>query len=187
MKIFKKIILVILILMCVIFLCFTVLYFFNIGELKNIESKYKDLESKYKDLEIVNGNLKNSKDELLNEIDNLNSKISELIGENPSDDDNEKECVFIRTLQYIQTIDYPSQDNEKYIVFSQFQTFSPVLLRIDNSININFEKNEYYEIKFKGIVPEYKKYDSLLSEFSIISIKKTNKVGFDQIQESCDF
>jgi len=87
-------------------------------------------------------------------------------------------CSITKTLQYIETINYVGQANERFAVFTQFQTFSPILLRINETFNIEFEKDQYYEIKFEG-------NSENITNMTIKSIAKTDKIGFDQIQESC--
>lgn len=46
---------------------------------------------------------------------------------------------------------------------------------------MKFEKDVYYEIEFSGNVSDKEQ----LEKYEIMSINKTDKVGFDQIQDIC--
>lgn len=94
-------------------------------------------------------------------------------------------CSFINTLKVISVLNYQSQDNEtKYLVVDFFQGSIPFIIKTKLNTN-DLINNQYYEFTFNGYKKDYVDDDNL-SLFDVIRIEKTNKVGFDQINESCN-
>lgn len=114
---------------------------------------------------------------LKNQIESLNYQINY----QPKPEANNKTCTFIRTFHYIDTLEYKQVPEEQWIIFQAFQD-NPFLLRLNNNFGVNFEKDAAYEITFTG---PFSNGGEDLNLYTITSIKKTNKVGLEQLQEPC--
>lgn len=136
---------------------------------------------------IIVSNNKSSKNEqkkLQSSIDNykirneeLNEKVSDL--KNELKFFNDYICEYTQTFRYIDEYDYQGTVPEsKFIVVDRFQEHFPIILVINKEkFDINFEKNKNYEITFNGSINGNKT--------AITKIEETEKVGLEQIQESC--
>lgn len=116
------------------------------------------------------------------------SKIEKKELENNNNNDNaidNSKCSFINTLKVVSVLDYQSQDNEtKYLVVDFFQGSMPFIVKTKLNTSDLLE-NQYYEFTFDGFKRNYENdYDLIL--FDVIKIEKTDKIGLDQINESCD-
>lgn len=113
---------------------------------------------------------KNDKTELITETKKDNEPIKN--EEKP----DIKECT--QTYYYIEDYNYTGETNtERFIVVDKFQRNIPEIFVIGNRTIINDElvPHTAYEIKFTVINEEK----------TIEEITKTDKIGFDQIQEEC--
>jgi hypothetical protein len=120
---------------------------------------------------LVNVNLREDVSELKNKLSLLNKS-------------NTSECTFIQTLRVIDILDYEGAiPEDKFILVDQYQSFNPFVLKANKEDDI--KEGKYYEFTFKGLKEKYNNNDDLISDFTILSIKETNKVGLDQIQEVC--
>lgn len=110
------------------------------------------------------------------QIANLNKQLN-----NSSKPSNNKTCTFTQTFHYLTTLDTKGQIGETFIVLEQYQGSKPFILSLVKNFDIVLEKNKAYEITFTGRISNGED----LTKYEILSIKKTNKLGMDQIQESC--
>lgn len=113
-------------------------------------------------------------------VDELNSKIKTLEEENNKF--KSKDCRYTETYFFVDYYDYQGDvPTEKYIIVDKFQAHEPIIIKYDSSkFNIDFEKRQNYEFTFTSLISngvELKK--------TIVDIKPTDKIGLDQIQESC--
>ena len=113
-------------------------------------------------------------------VDELNSKIKILEEENNKF--KSKDCIYTETYFFVDYYDYQGDvPTEKYIIVDKFQMHEPMIIKYDSSkFNIDFEKRQNYEFTFKSIVT-----NGVEGRKTIVDIKPTDKIGFDQIQESC--
>lgn len=152
------------------FLCFQLADCFHLkNEKKELQNSNSELKSKIVELE-------KETNELKNQIENLNLQLKP---QTPIIDT--RTCTFTRTYHYLETLEERGMGNEALIVVRAFQD-NPFILRLENDFGTIFEKNAAYEIQFTGSVSND---DNDLSNFKILSINKTNKVGLEQLQEPC--
>ena len=140
----------------------------------------------------------------------LNTKIDELESndiitnsdaENNNSDQTLLDCSFTRTYKIIDLMDeYRAAAPERsFIIVDQFQFFVPVVHSLPTKLKENLKVGQYYEFTYhlKGkvdaskdldmddingmIVIEHPDNDNLTAT---LQIKKTDKLGLDQIQES---
>lgn len=123
-----------------------------------------------------------------NEIKNLTKEIQtlekekielkKLALENNKPNSSTVSCKFTKTFKVLYIFDNWEADLDyTFIVVDQFQGFSPFTLRIKKEYIKNLKLNNYYEFSVNG--------DDDFNSYKILGIKETNKVGFEQIQESC--
>lgn len=145
----------------------------NNNQLSSNEQKLQQDNSKLQEkIEYLEGQVQT----LITQNDNLNNQLYH----QPEIPEDTRTCTFIRTFHYLDTLEYKQTPEEKWIIFQAFQDH-PFILRIENDFGINFEKSAAYEITFTGRVSN----NDDLSQYKIISIHKTNKVGMEQLQEPC--
>lgn len=122
------------------------------------------------------------------EIDSLNIIKNQLeidlkrINDEQNDNFEEtKRCNYIKTYKILHILnDYHNVLENTFIIVDEFQNFSPFVLEIPSKYLDKIKENNYYEFYING--SEKLEY----GEYQVEDIKKTNKTGFDQIQESCD-
>lgn len=137
------------------------------------------------------------------EIDGLksNNKITNNDVENDNVEQIALDCSFTRTYKIIDLMDeYRAAVPERsFIIVDQFQFFVPVVHSLPTKLKENLKVGEYYEFTYhiKGkmdsskelemidvvgmIVEEHPNNDNLTAT---LQIKKTDKLGLDQTQES---
>lgn len=90
------------------------------------------------------------------------------------------ECTYTKTFKYIEDYQYKGASNkERFIVVERFQEFIPSILMISDEkiLKDKLITNNFYEITFvKEIIS---------GKYSIKEIKRTDKLGLDQTQETC--
>lgn len=141
----------------------------------------------------------------------LNLKVGELesnnkitdndVVNNEDDEQIEFDCSFTRTYKIVDLMnDYIAAGPDySYVVIDQFQFFEPVVHGLPTKLKDNLKVGEYYEFTYhiKGkinltndldmddindmIVLEHPDNDNLTAT---LKIKKTDKLGLEQIQES---
>ena len=136
-------------------------------EKKNYNTRKNDLE---KELAV----LQDKNESLEEEIKTTNEKL---------DNFQNWTCEYTQTFFYVGNYEYTANvPTHKFIVVDKFQEFSPIILEINTSeFDINFEKGKKYEITFQDSSNNKISYDKPV----ITSIVETDKLGFDQVQESC--
>ena len=91
---------------------------------------------------------------------------------------------FIRTYRVVADLNETDQTGQyNFVVVEQYQLEEPVVNKLDKQYKI--EENANYEISFNGIKILEKEYSikEIFENFQIVSVKKTNKIGLDQIQD----
>ncbi len=91
---------------------------------------------------------------------------------------------FIRTYRVVADLNETDQTGQyNFVVVEQYQVEEPVVIKLDKQYKI--EENANYEISFNGIKILEKEYSikEIFENFQIVSVKKTNKIGLDQIQD----
>ena len=91
---------------------------------------------------------------------------------------------FIRTYRVVADLNETDQTGQyNFVVVEQYQVEEPVVIKLDKQYKI--EENANYEISFSGIKILEKEYSimEIFENFQIVSVKKTNKIGLDQIQD----
>ncbi len=135
--------------------------------------------------------LKEENEKLKDENITLNERIINVTEENnilkeelENEDLGESECQFIRTYIVKDFLEYTTDEKEKFVVLDQFQENDPFLIKLNNSYNL--EKNKFYEFSFKGST-KYRKSEQkfLFKNYTLKSVELTDKLGLEQIQESC--
>ncbi len=114
-------------------------------------------------------------------LDLIEEKIDS--SENYEDEVTPYNCEFVRTLTYLSELEFQPDNMFSYYVFSQYQFDEPIIIRLEKGHEFSFFKNINYEITFFGEC--YEHCDSNFSEFQVINVIETDKVGMDQIQEVC--
>lgn len=90
------------------------------------------------------------------------------------------ECTYTQTFKYIEDYEYKGATNtERFIVVDRFQEFIPSILMINDEeiLKDKLIPSNFYEITFVK--------DIISGKYSIKEIKKTDKLGLDQTQETC--
>ena len=113
-------------------------------------------------------------------VDELNSKIKTLEEENNKF--KSKDCRYTETYFFVDYYDYQGTvPTDKYIIVDKFQAQEPIIIRYNSSkFNINFEKGKNYEFTFTSIIS-----NGVEDKKTVVDIKPTEKLGLEQIQESC--
>ncbi|MCI8291562.1 MAG: hypothetical protein HFJ25_04890 [Clostridia bacterium] len=91
---------------------------------------------------------------------------------------------FIRTYRVVADLNETDQTGQyNFVVVEQYQVEEPVVIKLNKQYKI--EENANYEISFNGIKILEKEYSikEIFENFQIVSVKKTNKIGLDQIQD----
>lgn len=157
----------------------------GVKEYENYTFNYVDEENKV----VVVGLLDNSEEEqerFKKEI--INSDLIKFVkGEKLSNEvDNEENITnaktFIRTYNIL-NIAESNEDSYIYLTIRQFQEEEVQTVKVEKRLCPNIEVRKNYEFTIK---PKSKIEDNILSIFNnseIISIKKTDKIGLEQIQE----
>ena len=109
-----------------------------------------------------------------------NNRLKEQI--NNKQEDVKEECTYTETYNFIEYYDFiGTVPTSKFVVVSKFQEFSPKIIEYNESkFNIEFEKGSNYEFTFTSEIR-----NGRIDYPRLINIVKTDKVGLDQIQESC--
>lgn len=129
-------------------------------------------------------NIKNNQKEIIKtlkqEYQVLKENYNELKSngnQNATEKDKVK-CEFVNTFSIMYIFnDYKYDLDNTYVAVDIFQQFSPIILRVPNQYINDLVINKYYEFTFYGT--------SSLNEYEIINIEETNKIGLEQIQETC--
>ena len=118
--------------------------------------------------------LENQKQQLMDQL----KKMEEMT---PS---KSKECKYTQTFRYLDTYSYKGDvPFNNYIIVDRFQEFQPYLLEYDpNRIAINLEKNQFYEVTFQSLLS-----NGVENKKRVVALKKTDKLGLDQTQETCQY
>lgn len=134
-----------------------------------------------------NGNLSKEKKNLQEQVDKTVSENDELKKAIESSNDKlnslkNKTCEYTKTFLYLGDYKYTATvPTHKFIIVDQFQMFSPIILEIDTEqFDIEFKEKHNYEITFVGGIS-----DSAFRRATIKEIKETDRIGLNQIQESC--
>lgn len=133
-----------------------------------------------------NEKLKDENITLSERIINVTEENNSLKEELENEDLGELECQFIRTYIVKDFLEYTTdeKDKEEFIVLDQFQENDPFLIKLNNSYNL--EKNKFYEFTFKGSTKHRKSEQKFLfKNYTLASVELTDKLGLEQIQESC--
>jgi cell division protein FtsB len=156
---------------CLIFaLCFNLLKNFNNNK------QISDLKANIENINKKNDELQQMNTKLQTENENLKKGIN---------NDSNESCTFIKTLKIIDLYDYYANDNnQKFIIVEQFQSFDPFILKVDNNMASELKEDKYYEFTFRGN-KKLSDIDGALSNFNIVDISYTDKIGLSQIQETC--
>ena len=119
-----------------------------------------------------------------------NEENIEIIKENRhkyyNDVSNYSSCNFVRTY-YVEMLKEMEDENTTAVVLSEFQSDKLATVTLSNTLAKDLEVGSSYEFTFKT----YQAYidtdiENVFDENEVVSIKKTDKVGVEQIQEdSC--
>ena len=128
------------------------------------------------------GNLENNLNKYIDENKNLKNDI-----ENSNEKLNSyknKTCEYTQTFFYLGDYKYTANvPKHKFIIVDRSQEFSPQILEINmEEFDLNFKYNHNYEITFTESINKSSHDKPIIKE-----IKETDKVGLDQIQETCKF
>ena len=115
-------------------------------------------------------------------VDELNLKIKTLEEENSKL--KSKDCRYTETYFFVDYYDYQGTvPTDKYIIVDKFQAQEPIIIKYNSSeFNIDFEKGKNYEFTFTSTIK-----NGVEGRKIIVDIKPTDKIAFDQIQESCNY
>ena len=121
----------------------------------------------------------------------LHNKIVEMQKDNTTNNvaqenaENTTDVEFVRTYYIVANLNQTDAVAENnFYVINQFQTFNPIVIKVDKKYNL--EENENYEFTFKGAKIDGKDYinEEIFDCFEIINIEKTDKLGMEQRQDS---
>ncbi len=146
-------------------------------ELENLKSDYETLEKSNKELD--------------DDYIKMSNDYFNLLGSTSDGKTLVNDCEIIRTLTFVSHIKVNDNvDNTENVVavFTSFQDSHVVLNMTKVKYEeINFEVGKTYEVSLKGKHSEFENYnfDSMSTTYEVISATLTDKVGMDQIQESC--
>ena len=113
--------------------------------------------------------------------DNTTNNVAQENAEN----ENTTDVEFVRTFYIVANLhqtDAVAENN--FYVINQFQTFNPIVIKVDKKYNL--EEKENYEFTFKGTKIDGKDYNNeeIFDCFEITNIEKTDKLGMEQIQDA---
>ncbi len=138
--------------------------------------------------------LKDENDKLTEDNLILNERIINITKENEDlreqleeEEKNEKECTFIRTYIVKDILDFQIEgEDSKYVILDQFQINEPFLVKLKNNQVSKLEQNKFFEFTFTGSTKHRKSEQNFIfKNYKLTTIKSTNKIGLEQIQESC--
>lgn len=93
---------------------------------------------------------------------------------------------FVKTYRVVSDLQKTDQTgNYNYYVIEKFQYDNPIVVRIENKYKL--EENTNYEFTFKGGIDSLKtdySMEEIFKQFRIINIKKTDKEGLEQRQDT---
>lgn len=95
-----------------------------------------------------------------------------------------EEITFVRTYNIVSDLQRTDSSGQyKYYVIDQFQMDNPIVIKVENSYNLN--ENENYEFTFEGTKTEGKEYtiQEIFDNFKIVDIQATDKEGLEQRQD----
>lgn len=128
-----------------------------------------------KELQDKNKNLEEKNKKLLIEIEKIKNNLSDDLPNS-----NIKKCKFVQTYRILHILnDYVVDPDYIFVVADQYQNFFPTILRIPIEYKESLVIDNFYEFSFTG--------DSSMkkNDFTIINIVETDKIGMNQIQETC--
>lgn len=120
---------------------------------------------------------------LKKEIENLNEQLNEKNNIKENINEEIKNCTYTKTYYFIDYLDFiGTVPTDKYIIVDKFQTQEPEIIKYNSSnFDIELEKNAYYEITFSSVISDGKEFKKMVT-----NIVKTDKIGFEQIQQNCE-
>ena len=113
--------------------------------------------------------------------DTTNNNVAQENAEN----ENTTDVEFVRTFYIVANLNQTDAVAENnFYVINQYQTFNPIVIKIDKKYNL--EEKENYEFTFKGTKIDGKDYNNeeIFDCFEITNIEKTDKLGMEQIQDA---
>ena len=124
----------------------------------------------------------NLKDEVKSLKEELNIEKQKQDTKNSDIVEDTKECTYTKTYFFIDYYDYQGDvPSEKYIIVDQFQDHAPKIIKYStNMFDIDFEKGANYEFTFKSGIR-----NGIIEDDWLINIEKTDKLGMEQVEESC--
>ncbi len=145
-------------------------------KLKRAEEKANDYIEQITTLTERLTKLSEEKEELLEKVEKCEPEIIE-----------EGECAFTRTYHVVDIMKYQATDNiSKFVILDQFQEYNPFIVKLTKDQASKLFKNKMYEFTFNGSRKyKNKEYNELFENFELTNIKETEKVGLDQLQETC--
>lgn len=143
---------------------------------KYMEEKINDYIRQISNLKEKVANLEEDKKELLDKLEKYDPVIKE-----------KGECTFIKTYNIVDILRYQSTDNLfQFVILDQFEINKPFIVSLTKDQVSKLEKNKNYEFTFSGNRKnKAKEYYELFENYQIDDIRITNKIGLDQLQESC--
>jgi hypothetical protein len=122
-------------------------------------------------------------------IGSLSMKYDDLLtGELAVTEKNTYNTSFTRTYLVIDQLKSVDETGEYgYLKLNQFQVNNPKVVKIKLDLLGNLRFNESYEFTFYGEYNSNQNYDTIediFNSFDLVSIKATNKIGLDQVQEN---
>lgn len=146
------------------------------SKLAQIEEKNIDYIEQITELTEKLAEVSNDKDELLVKLGKYEPEVFE-----------NGECTFTKTYRIVDIMDYKAEDDSlKFIVIDQFQVQEPFIIKLTKDQVSQLKKDEHYEFTFEG-KKKYKNNEKaeIFDKFELIELNKTDKVGLNQLQESC--
>ena len=113
--------------------------------------------------------------------DTTNNNVAQENAEN----ENTTDVEFVRTFYIVANLNQTDAVAENnFYVINQYQTFNPIVIKIDKKYNL--EEKENYEFTFKGTKIDGKDYNNeeIFDCFEITNIEQTDKLGMEQIQDA---
>ncbi|MFA5603629.1 MAG: hypothetical protein WDA12_02090 [Bacilli bacterium] len=121
------------------------------------------------------------------ELSNENAKLTEELSNEELDSTVSGDCAFTRTYNVVDIMKYQTSDNDsKFIILDQFQSVEPFVVNLKNDQAAILTKGDNFEFSFSGEKKYHKsEYTNLFKNFKLDNIKQTDKIGLDQVQDSC--
>lgn len=122
-------------------------------------------------------------------IGSLSMKYDDILtGELALTEEDTYRTSFTRTYLVIDQLKSVDETGEYgYLIVNQFQRNNPTVVKVKLDLLSNLKFNENYEFTFYGEYDSNKNYDTIegiFNSFDILSIKETDKIGLDQLQEN---